>query len=153
MRVGPTGRVPSPTPALDSCGGRNDPPKADRLPSGGGGDSGSGGGRLFSHPEADVFDWGLGFRFGLLGGGGWRWKTPGGRCPCYTAQSVSAAPMRSSGDSGVPGRGDATGPLPLCARRATDWSGPDVRVGSYGVGCTALRRLRAPGPAVGAVQA
>ena len=49
--------------------------------------------------------------------------------------------------------GDATGPLPLNARRTTDRSGPDVRVGSYGVGCTVLRYLRAPGPAVGAVQA
>ena len=65
--------------------------------------------------------------------------------------------LRSSGDSGVPGRGDATGPLPLCARRTTDWSGPDVRDGSYGVGCTVLQRRtfralkasRAPGPAVG----
>ena len=53
--------------------------------------------------------------------------------------------LRSSGDSGVPGRWDATGPLPLNARRTTDRSGPDVRVGSYGVGCTALRR---PGPRV-----
>ena len=50
-----------------------------------------------------------------------------------------------SGDSGVPGRWDATGPLPLNARRTTDRSGPDVRVGSYQVGCTVAKASKGPG--------
>ena len=72
-----------------------------------------------------------------------------------------APPLRSSGDSGVLGGGDATGPLPLNARRTTDRSGPDVRVWLLPgwLHCPreadgpSLRRPGAPGPAVGAVQA
>ena len=57
------------------------------------------------------------------------------------------------GPAGIRASRDATGPLPLNARRATDRSGPDVRVGSYGVGCTVRQRrmfrpLRHPGARV-----
>ena len=39
----------------------------------------------------------------VFSGGGWRWKTPGGRCPCHTAQSVSGAPTTVQRGFGRPG--------------------------------------------------
>ena len=41
----------------------------------------------------------------MVGGVGrrWRWKTPGGRCPCHTAQSESAAPIMAQRGFGRPG--------------------------------------------------
>ena len=44
------------------------------------------------------------FRFCLVWwGGGWRWKTPGGRCPCHTTQSESAVPIMAQRGFGRPG--------------------------------------------------
>ena len=70
----------------------------------------------------------VGFRFGVLWGGGWRWKTPGGRCPCYTAQSVACAPIMAQRGFGRPGRRGRYRPATLvCSTR----HGP-VRAGCPG---------------------
>ena len=45
---------------------------------------------------------GVGTTFRFLGGG-WRWKTPGGRCPCHTAQGESAVPIMAQRGFGRPG--------------------------------------------------
>ena len=146
-----TGTGHSPAPPLDSCLRKNDGEQASGMP----------------HPRAtgwaplrgmDIRLWGFGLVCCGEGDGD-------GRRPVDDALVIRhrASPpplLRSSGDSGVPGRGDATGPLPLNARRTTDWSGPDVRDGSYGVGCTVLRRrtfhdkgIKGPGSSCRAVQA
>ena len=49
-----------------------------------------------------IFSWGFGFCL-VWWGGGWRWKTPGGRCPCYTAQSGACAPITVQRGFGRPG--------------------------------------------------
>ena len=107
-------------------------------------------------PTGDGYSF-VGFRFGVLWGGGWRWKTPGGRCPCHTAQSESAAPITVQRGFGRPGAGGRYRPAALkcstyhglvragCPRwllRGWLYCPPEADVPRQ-------RHSRAPGPAVG----
>ena len=80
---------------------------------------------------------------------GWRWKTPGGRCPCHTAQSDSAAPIAIQWGFGRPG---TVGRYRPAALKCSTHHGP-IRAGCPGwllrgwLHCA--KASRAPGPAVG----
>ena len=109
-------------------------------------------------PVAPTGIWLFSCRSGGGGGGwlwvcGWRWKTPGGRCPCHTAQSDSAAPIAIQWGFGRPG---TVGRYRPAALKCSTHHGP-IRAGCPGwllrgwLHCA--KASRAPGPAVGAVQA